>query len=334
MVKNIEKNIEREEFIMNKKLLAVFTSIILIMAMLAAVCTAADSPIKATHGLAGLEAVEGGLVKSDTGTVNMGQDKSLKIQTQNATYGLNGDPSDSSKYDANRFNARRTKLATFKDGTVLPAGTYTISVYVYKSATFLGNDLDHYSKIAFSLHGTDETDATVANKHMNCQLITLFNATKGTAVDNSNAKFAPSGVEEKVGTRTWVEYTATVTTTKAVNQFAFWLIGDETHGDSSTIATYIDELSVYNEAAKPAESSSETSSSATESSTTSNTTASNTTSATTADSTTSAATTSDATSDTTEENKNGCGASFGSAGILIGAVSAISVAVVSKKKRK
>ena len=232
-----------------KKIIAILISVLMLAGAMS-VIVSADDAVCVTSNLDVIEKYVGSLVSNNTGTVNI-SGKSLQINTQNAAYGLNGNPEDEdpSKYRPEYYQgARRHKLTPFDDGKVLPAGTYTISVWVYENGNHLGNQLSHVSELAVSLHTAEETDDTLVFNHKTTPyLVKLF---KANAADTTNS-FTASGVTQKVGNRTWGQYTATITVNEPVSQFAFWIIIDGDVGEMATINNYIDDLAIYNEAGDP-----------------------------------------------------------------------------------
>ena len=305
-----------------KKWIAILVAVMM-MASALTFAVSADDAVCVTSSLDSVEAMVGSLIANDTGTVNI-SGKSLKINTQNAAYGLNGNPETPDKYDANYNGSRRLKLVSFDDGMTLPAGTYTVSIYVYENGNHLGDQISHKSELALSLHTADETDESLAYNHANVEnLIKLFPADEN---DTANC-FEKSGVEQKVGNRKWGQYTATVTLAEAVSQFTFWIILDGDVGEKATISTWIDNLAIYNEAGDPTPKEEESSNN-TESDDAPDTD----------DGTTTAPVTTEApkntteapTTDATDDEKGGCGAVTG-----IGAVCLVAIfgaAMLSKKK--
>ncbi len=230
-----------------KKLIAIIISVLMLAGVMT-VAISADDAVCVTSNLDAIEKYVGSLVQNNTGTVNI-SGKSLQINTQNATYGLNGNPEDAEKYQPDYYQgARRHKLTAFDDGKVLPAGTYTVSIWVYENGNHLGNQLSHVSELALSLHTAEETDDTLVFNHKTAPyLIKLF---KANAADTTNS-FTASGETQKIGNRTWGQYTATITVNEPVSQFAFWIIIDGDVGEMATINNYIDDLAIYNEAGDP-----------------------------------------------------------------------------------
>ena len=307
-----------------KKYLAILISAVLLISMIAALGTSAADPITVTHGLEDVEAMVGSLTKSDTGSVAI-EGKSLKINTQRADYGLNGDPANTEQYKTTYNYARRTKLTAFADGMTIPAGTYTVSIWVYENGSHLGDQTDHKCEIAFTLHSEETTDDTLGYNHADLDMITLFNATEGSRAGTPENAFAKSGVTQKVGTRTWAEYTAEITVDETVSQFAFWLLGDESDegGEGGTYSTWIENLSVYNEEGTPETTTTEAT-----------TTAATTTAAKTTAKTTVTTTVAEAVEDTTAEGEStGCKGSVG-AGFAAIAVSGLTASAVIFRKKK
>lgn len=212
----------------------------------------------AYHNLQGISGnYNSSLVKSDTGSVNMDGDKSLKINTDNKSYTLDGNPDDidpatgESKYKPEQWHkSRRSKLASFADNATIPAGEYYISVWVYTSNNGnvqntlenLGEE-NHKHEIAISLHTAAETDESLGQNHEEAAaLVKLFKKSDDTRVEMTR-----SGRQTTAGTRIWEEFTAKITTTEEYSQFCFWLIGTAETGEQATISTYVDAFSVYDE---------------------------------------------------------------------------------------
>ena len=213
-----------------------------------------DQPLSATPAVAGehglvvsnpldsLVAMEGSLISTNSGSVSI-TGKSLLIKTQKASYSLNGNPEEEGKYLPEKWhNSRRTKLAGFEGQYSLPAGTYTVSVWVYESGIHLGNEAVHESEILFTLHAGETTDSSLGYCHEDAKIrIALFPVSANPA----GKAFAPSGKTVKVGSRTWAEYTAEITTEKEYAGFCFWLAQYGETGEALTISTYLDDLSIY-----------------------------------------------------------------------------------------
>lgn len=212
----------------------------------------------ASHSLQGITGnYNSSLVKSDTGSVNMDGDKSLKINTDNKAYTLDGNPDDidpatgESKYKPEQWHkSRRSKLTPFANNVTIPAGEYYISVWVYTSNNGnvqntlenLGEE-NHKHEIAISLHTATETDESLGQNHEEATaLVKLFK--KST---DSRVEMTRSGRQTTAGTRIWEEFTAKITTTEEYSQFCFWLIGVAETGEQATISTYVDAFSVYDE---------------------------------------------------------------------------------------
>ena len=315
-----------------KKLIALTVAILMLAGAMTVAVGAAEEAICVTSGLESVEPMVGSLVANDGGSVNMdgSQKTSLRINTHNATYGLNGNPEEPAKYNEAYNGSRRLKLTSFDDGKVLPAGTYTISLYVYENGNHLGAQLSHKSELAVSLHTADETDESLAYNHATtANLVKLFPA---DANDSANC-FSKSGVEQKIGTRTWGQYTATITVDEAVSQFTFWIILEGDEGEGKTYSTWIDNLAIYNEAGDPTPKEEESSDVTEESQETPSkeqetTKAPSYGSTPSTDETKPAAT--EANTSATADEKGGCGASVGVGVICLLAVSA--AGVVLKKK--
>ncbi len=213
-----------------------------------------ETPISGTPAVSGehgliisnpldsLVAMEGSLIKTDTGSVHI-TGASLLMKTQSAAYSLNGNPAEEGKYLPEKWhNSRRSKLAGFDGQYSLPAGSYTVSVWVYESGVNLGNEATHETEILFTLHAAGTTDTALGYNHEDAEIgITLF----PSSANHTGNVFAPSGKTQKIGSRTWAEYTAAITTDKEYVGFCFWLVQHGEVGESSTISTYLDDLSIY-----------------------------------------------------------------------------------------
>ena len=317
-----------------------FIAILIAVLMLAAVTTAivgAEDAVCVTANLDSVTKYNSSLVANTTGSVYI-SGGGLEIRTENKPYNLNGNPEDTEKYDPSKNSSRRHSLTAFDDGKVLPAGTYTVSIYVYENGQHLGDQLSHVSEIALTLHTADETDETLGYNHKTAKyMVKLF---KANAADNSNS-FAKSGVTEKVGNRTWGQYTATVTVSEPISQFAFWIKIDGESGENATYKTYVDNLSIYNEAGdptpKPEADTSDTDAAAPDSEPSSDTqgteqlpSASDTAKAT--DSATQASETESVSDTAAAEEELGCGASIGLGAMCVLATAGVAVVAVKKKK--
>ena len=171
-----------------------------------------------------------GLVGSATAT-NLASGRSLYVKPNAGGF--------DATVASGQTGVRRSKLYALS--ATVPAGTYTIEVYLFDRANHLSAENNNFG-VMLTLHGADATDDTLDygwNDPAKTAYVGMIDHTAGTPAWNPDrgesvtnyADYTGNKVtftktsETKTGANntTWTKYTADITLTTAVAKTAFWI---------------------------------------------------------------------------------------------------------------